>query len=402
VLLKVADMRLLGTCLATLVFIAACADSDSTGESDDAVNAPKIVVMRGVDRAGVLSTHEAKILKNDHGVKWTGVYIGGACNGGFGWTKAKVEDIAAATGWKFMPIWVGQQASALCGHHNLTTAQGTADGRAAAAKMKTFGWATDRNIPIALDVEAGTYFDHVTASTHYVRAWVNAVHAAGYRAYVYGSPFGLNHYKDAGVRIDAAWAASYFYHGFKAGLAPASLDQMGARFRHKNRAWQYAGNFAVSGTGKVDADTSNLLLAPKPGGTNRVIARDVPADCGVIAPGEGLVAGEVIASCDGARSLAFDHGDLVLTVNGQRAWSAGTDGVGATAVLEANGELVVYDADSEPVFTSDTGGFSDASLEVGDTLALVDGDQTIWTAAKGMLVPEPFDDDPTAAIEPAE
>jgi len=102
------------------------------------------------------------------------------------------------------------------------------------------------------------------------------------------------------------------------------------------------------------------------------------------------------------RWCAIARGDLVLTVNGQRAWSAGTDGVGATAVLEANGELVVYDADGEPVFTTDTGGFSDASLEVGDTLALVDGDQTIWTAAKGMLVPEPFDDDPTAAVEPAE
>ena len=395
-------MRSMGTCLATLVFITACADPGSTGESDDAVTAPKISVMRGVDRAGVLSTREAKLLKTDHGVKWTGVYIGGACNGGFGWTKAKVEAIATATGWQFMPIWVGQQAPSLCGHHNLTTAQGTADGRAAAAKMKTFGWAANRAIPIALDVEAGTYFDRVTASTHYVRAWVNAVHAAGYRAYVYGSPFGLNHYKDAGVRIDAAWAASYFYHGFKAGLSPASLDQMGARFRQKNRAWQYAGNFAVGGAGSVDADTSDLLLAPKPGGTNRVAARELPAGCGVIAPGEGLVAGETISSCDGVRSLAFDHGDLVLTVNGRRAWSAGTDGVGETAVLEANGELVVYDADSEPVFTSDTGGFSDASLEVGDTLALVDGDQTIWTATQGMVVTEPFDDDPTVAVEPSE
>lgn len=394
-------MRHLGTCTAILVFIAACADSpDDTGDTSDAVTTAKISVMRGVDRAGVFSTHEAEVLKRDHGVKWSGVYIGGACNGGSGWDKSRVEAIAAATGWHFMPIWVGQQSA--CGAHNLTSAQGTADGKAAANKMKAFGWAANRSIPVALDVEAGTYFSHVTASTHYVRAWVNAVHAAGFRAYVYSSPFGLNHYKDAGIRIDAAWAASYFYKGFKANLAPASLDQMGARFRHKNRAWQYAGNFAVSGAGTVDADTSNLLLAPKPGGTNRSTAREVPATCGVLEPGEGLVAGERVASCDGRSGLAFVDGDLQLSVDGARVWSAGTDGAGVTAVLDTNGELVVLDADGEPVFTSATEGFSDANLEIGDTLALVDDDQTIWTASGGLQISEPADEDVSAEVEPSE
>src|SRR4051794_22050491 len=34
-----------------------------------------IKVLRGVDRAGVFSTHEARVLKLHHGVKWSGVYI---------------------------------------------------------------------------------------------------------------------------------------------------------------------------------------------------------------------------------------------------------------------------------------------------------------------------------------
>ena len=124
-----------------------------------------ITVQRGVDRASALSVHEAKILRNDHGVKWTGVYIGGPCNGGSGWTKSLVVAIAKATGWHFMPIYVGQQASSICGAHTLSYARGHSDGLAAVDRMRAFGWQPHRDIPVALDVEAGTYFGSPTAST---------------------------------------------------------------------------------------------------------------------------------------------------------------------------------------------------------------------------------------------
>ena len=384
-------MRALGI-LAGSVLLAACAadlsSPDESSTSDDATVRPRIE--RGVDRASVFSTHEARILERDHGVKWTGVYLGGACNGGSGWTKSAVERIHNATGWRFMPIWVGQQSPSICGAHDLSYSRGHIDGKEAAHRMHEMGWGANKDIPVALDVEAGTYFYSASRSTSYVRGWVRAVRAAGYRPYVYGSPFGLNHFHDAGVRIDGAWAASYFYSGFRS-VVPGDLSQMGSRYRHHNRAWQYAGDFFVSGVGSVDADTSSFLLAPHPGGTNRVTTakRELPATCGVLEAGEGLARGEAAMSCDGATSLALtDSGELELTVNGKVVWTAGTDGAGETAVLQDTGELAVYDADAELVFTTDTAGFPDAHVELANGLTIVDDDATpLWSAAKGLLVP---------------
>lgn len=380
------------TLLVTSLLAAGCAADlgDTSSEADDATVA--VHVMRGTDRASAFSVTEARRLHDHFGVRWTGVYIGGACNGGSGWTKRVVTSIAKATGWKFMPIWVGQQTSSICGAHELTYARGKADGELTAKRMRAFGWLPNRAIPVALDVEGGTYYAHPTASTRYVRGWVNAVHHAGYRAYVYGSPFGLSYYHDQKVRIDAAWAASYFYNGFR-DVNPAALDQMGNRFRHRNRAWQYAGDFYASGAGDVDADTSNMLLAPAPGGTNvkKATHRDAPAACGVLQAGEGLGRGETLAACDGSAELAMtDDGDLVLRRDGQVVWSAGTAGAGDSAVLEDTGELVVVDADGAPLYTSDTEGFPDAHVELRATgLALVDDDATeVWRSDAGMLVPD--------------
>jgi adhesin HecA-like repeat protein len=388
----------LGT--AALLWVCACASepaSPDTSETYDALS--RITVERGVDRASVLSTHEARILKRDHGVKWSGVYIGGACNGGSGWTRARVEDIAHATGWTFMPIWVGQQSSRICGAHTLTFARGHADGVAAASRMHQMGWGANKDIPVALDVEAATYFDHPTASTRYVRGWVAAVRAAGYRAYVYGSPYGLVHYHDAGVRIDAVWAADYVYSGFRA-VTPGSTPLLGSRYKNHNRAWQYAGDFSVSGAGRVDASTSNLLLAPAPGGTNRTTTaqRELPAACGVLEGGEGLALGESIASCDGAVTLTLaSDGELELRSAGKIVWTAGTIGAAATVVMQDNGELVAFDDTGEEVFTSDSGGYPDSHLELGSALAAMaivddDGDEQ-WTSRDGLIGHDDMNED---------
>jgi len=385
-------MRTTGKLLACLALVAGCTDATddaSDGQTTQEISGKKVVVLRGVDRASAFSVAEAKRLKSDHGVHWTGVYIGGACDGGSGWTRDRVTDIAKATGWQFMPIWVGQQASSICGAHTLTAARGKADGEETVARMKQMGWQPKRDIPVALDVEAGTYFGSPSASNAYTRGWVNAVHKGGYRAYVYSTPFGLNYFHDHGTRIDAAWAASYFYRGFEK-IVPGDLDQMGGRFRHKNRAWQYAGDFHVSDVGDVDADTSNLLLAPKPGGTNRpaVASRDVPASCGGLQLGDGLERGESVASCDGTTVLALgDDGELSLSSGGKTVWTAGTEGAGEVAVLEDNGELVVFDSDSEVVFTTETWGFPDAEVQLGDgALHVTDGDgHELWNDQQGMI-----------------
>jgi len=409
-LLTSSAMRISGNVLA-LVLCAACTGTiDSTpgdeetsdpaadpqmqidpGDTTSAIEAAttSIPILRGTDRASAFSTHEARILKDNHFVRWTGVYIGGPCSGGSGWTRSVVSAIHSATGWQFMPIYVGQQASSICHAHRLTYRRGHRDGNAAVQHMKDFGWLPDRDIPVALDVEAATYFDNEAASTRYVRGWVNAVHKAGYRAYVYGSPFALAHFHDARVRIDGAWAASFFFHHFEK-VRPGELDQMGSRFRHHNRAWQYAGDFAVSGAGKVDASTSHLLLAPRPGGSNHpaIMHRNVPGSCGGLEVGEGLARGESVAACDGASVLALSTtGELSLTVGGKTTWTAGTEGTGSLAVFEDTGELVVLDASGERVFATDSAGFPEAKLSLdGEGMTIADDTGYVWSDTDGTLV----------------
>ena len=270
-----------------LVLVAACAGTTvdpadpagtpasgpagSAAQGDAGVDAPPpaplISVLRGVDRASAFTLAEARTLATSHGVKWTGVYIGGPCDAGSGWTKSLVSSFATNLDWTFMPIYVGQQSSAICGSHTLTAAQGKTDGDAAVARMQAFGWQPSRKIPVVLDLEAGSYASNPTAASAYARAWHDAVRTAGYLAYIYSNPTGINGLYDAGVKFDGAWPASWFYSTFHASK-PEDLDQLGTRYTHQNRAWQYAGDFPVTGAGSVDGDTSDLLLAPAPGGTN--------------------------------------------------------------------------------------------------------------------------------------
>ena len=246
-------------------------DPDAGVEPDasippDAPTPPTITVLRGVDRASAFTLAEATNLKTNHGVKWTGVYIGGPCNGGSGWTKTLVTSLHDQVGWTFMPIYVGQQSPSICGATALNATQGAADGQAAATKMAQFGWGANKNIPVCLDLEAGSYSYSPSGSLAYARAWRDAVRAAGYLAYLYSNPTALNALYDANVKFDGAWPASWFYTSFQ-NVKPEDLTQLGSRYTNKNRAWQY-GNFTVTNVGNVDGDTSDLLLAPAPGGSN--------------------------------------------------------------------------------------------------------------------------------------
>ena len=57
-------------------------------------------------------------------------------------------------------------------------------------------------------------------------------------------------------------------------------------------------------------------------------------------------------------------------------------------MLEDTGELVVFDATGEPVYTSDTAGFPDAQMAIEPGgLSLVDDDATrVWTSQQGLVV----------------
>ena len=69
---------------------------------------PMIEVLRGVDRASAFSIAEARTLHDAHGVKWTGVYIGGPCSAGSGWTKSLLTSMHDQLGWTFMFNYIAQ------------------------------------------------------------------------------------------------------------------------------------------------------------------------------------------------------------------------------------------------------------------------------------------------------
>jgi hypothetical protein len=225
---------------------------------------------RGVDSATAFSAGDAKKLKDEHGVEWTGVYIGGKCSGGAGWDRDVVASMVKAAGFTFMPTYVGQEAAASCDGSKpvLTEAQGKADGHHAAALMGTYGWDAKRDIPVALDIEQDTYEGSPHDTVEYVRGWISQVRSEGYVPYVYANPDAVNAFAAAKLDIAGVWVASYFYKGFES-VTPYDLHQIGDHFTKNDRAWQYAGDVWVSSIGThLDLNASDLALAPKPGGTN--------------------------------------------------------------------------------------------------------------------------------------
>ena len=234
--------------------------------------AATVQVLRGTDRASVFSPGEAATLRTNFGVAWTGVYIGGPCNGGSGWTRDTVTAIAAATGWQGRRIYVGAQLGIGCSATALGYAQGHTDGDRAAARMSAFGWDGGRDIPVVLDIERSTFDQNQGATTDYARGWLDAVHADGYRGYIYGSFTMLNAFAAAGLPVDGAWVAVFLSASGTGGFEDVSpydsRARLGGNFSTHNRAWQYHGSAAIAGAGRVDTDVSDLLLAPAPGGSN--------------------------------------------------------------------------------------------------------------------------------------
>jgi hypothetical protein len=319
-------MRATGWMIATL-WLASCTEDDREVQVSSGVQAGTISVLRGTDRAGAFSNAEATTLANSYGVRWTGVYIGGACSAGAGWTKSRVTALANAVHWTFMPIYVGQQSSGICGAHTLTTARGNADGVDAANIMGTFGWDPHKKIPVALDVEGGAYNADPAGATNYVHGWVQAVHDAGYLAYVYSSSAAINHF-GSGLGIDGVWVASYFYSGF-ASVTPADLSQIGSLFSNHNRAWQYAGDVPIPGIGGIDCNTSDLLLAPAPGGTNvDTPCAPVPADGRIVddsetcfTPGGPAAYMRHVTNAGYGNSLYWTHATSAATEANFGEWS---------------------------------------------------------------------------------
>jgi hypothetical protein len=168
--------------------------------------------------------------------------------------------------------------------------------------------------------------------------------------------------------------------------------------------WQYADNGSVPGiSGAVDLDRFNGTLAqltghsgggstPPPQGPPT--GKPAPATaCGGLAPGQGLVGGESLSSCDGRFSLAMQtDGNLVLYRNGAGAvWSSKTYGSdGYAAILQGDGNFVLYGAHENALWASGTDGHAGSTLALqadGNLVVYAPGGKPLWASNTVFPVP---------------
>ena len=111
---------------------------------------------------------------------------------------------------------------------------------------------------------------------------------------------------------------------------------------------------------------------------------DSPTECGQMGPNQGLRQPQSLYSCDGRFRLSIqDDGKLVLDKTGQVLWSSPASvTAAAAAVMQADGNFVLYDASSMPLWYSDTAGSAGAVIRLQDDGNLViyaKDDSVLWS-----------------------
>ncbi len=150
-----------------------------------------------------------------------GTYLGGmnwAC--GYGNFSASWVSHTAAQGWRFIPLWVGRQAS--CStipgvariSNSSATSQGEAEARAAVSAAKKFGFA--KGSPIYFDMEGySTGGSCSSGVVNFLGGWTRELHTYGYVSGVYASSASgikdlVSAYSRSGSsRPDDIWTANW-------------------------------------------------------------------------------------------------------------------------------------------------------------------------------------------------
>jgi hypothetical protein len=96
--------------------------------------------------------------------------------------------------------------------------------------------------------------------------------------------------------------------------------------------------------------------------------------CGRLGPGQGLMRGQQMRSCNGRNTFAFQTDGNLVAYGTQARWWTGTSGrspAPASVYMQKDGNLVMYDVNhnknrNSPVWASGTQGNGDARLDVQD------------------------------------
>ncbi|MEO7110038.1 MAG: hypothetical protein ABI183_06345 [Polyangiaceae bacterium] len=113
-----------------------------------------------------------------------------------------------------------------------------------------------------------------------------------------------------------------------------------------------------------------------------------PTSCGALEPGQGLVVGESLMSCDGRFTLAMQtDGNLVAYEGTTGLWATYTEGKNAyEAVMQTDGNFVVYDSKGSALWSSSTASKGGSFLEMqtdGNVVIYTTASKPVW-ASKGL------------------
>ena len=187
------------------------------------------------------------------GWEFLGVYVGGPrATSGSTWqqrdgVRHPVRDIRDAGLDLFLPIYVGRNTP-WDAPGSLNFEQGLLDGDDANRCTGTCGF--DGQSPLALDVEAQTYYANRAGCEAYISGWVQQVNAAGHPAGVYSSMECLSvlDASEIDFKWGAAWSREKFY-----GRPP--VDRFDPATPPPWELWQFAGG-SIAG---VDVDTNSAV-----------------------------------------------------------------------------------------------------------------------------------------------
>jgi hypothetical protein len=124
-------------------------------------------------------------------------------------------------------------------------------------------------------------------------------------------------------------------------------------------------------------------------------------DCGTIAIDTGLLDGESVATCDGNYTLGLTAGKLsVVDKAGAIAWEPpiSTSEAARTAIMQSDGNFVLYTVDGRPIWATGTDGTTNAALDfaAGGEVTIKANGKTAWSSSQTSKTPGPAADVSTA------
>lgn len=211
----------------------------------------------------------ARISQNNGGAGWA-VYIGGARNGGVGWTPDVVRNMALAGVQDFLPIWVGPQilpAQNINDASLLSYGKGGLDAQSVIALLKIFGFGV--GCGVAIDIEETTISGSVGGAAAYVAGFCDTLRSSSSHTPLVYCPASA-----IGILPGASyyWAADWVQND-----PPDMAHLRSATLSNNVLLWQYWGNTTVEG---VEVDRSIITRPAWPEGLFRypTVVSNTPED----------------------------------------------------------------------------------------------------------------------------